>query len=121
MLLSFGSFFVIASCGKDSNNPDYAADADCTVIVSADNTYTNSIKAILDASCATAGCHNQFSAAEGIDFSDYAKSKNAFENKKVLCSIHHGSGCKPMPENLPQLSAASLNKIDCWVKNDYPE
>lgn len=121
MLLSFGTLFVFVSCGKDSNKPDYAADADCGSIVTADNTYTNSIKAILDASCATAGCHNQFSASEGIDFSDYAKSKTAFQNKEVLCSIHHGSGCTPMPENADQLSASVINKIDCWVKNGYLE
>lgn len=121
MLLSFAALVAVTSCKKDSNSADYAANADCTAIVAADNTYTNSIKAILDASCATAGCHNVFSAAEGIDFSDYAKSKNAFQNKKVLCSIHHGSGCTPMPQDKPQLSDSDINKIDCWVKNGYAE
>lgn len=121
LFLSLGTLFVVAACKKDSNSTDYTANADCSAIVAADNTYTNSIKDILDASCATAGCHNAFSAVEGVDLSTYGKSKTAFQNKAVLCSIHHGSGCKPMPENLPQLSASTINKIDCWVKSGYLE
>jgi len=118
-LFSLSLLFVVASCDKDKSGVDYAANADCSAIVAADNTYSNSIKAILDASCASAGCHDAVTASEGIDLSDYAKSKNAFEKKDVLCSIHHGSGCDPMPKGSPQLSNATINKIDCWVKGGY--
>lgn len=120
-IFSLSLLLGVASCGKDNTNADYTANADCSAIVSADNTYNNSIKAIIDANCATAGCHNAFTATEGIDMSDYAKTKNVFENKPALCSIHHGSGCEPMPDNLPKLSDAIINKIDCWVKSGYPE
>lgn len=118
MLFSAATLFVVASCKKE-NTSDYAGNADCSAIVSADNTYTNSIKAILDASCANAGCHDAIAASDGIDLSNYANSKNAFENKKVLCSVHHGSGCKPMPDGSPKLSDATINKLDCWAKNGY--
>ncbi len=119
MLFSAATLFVVASCKKDSSNPDYPADADCSSIVSADNTYTNSIKAILDASCANAGCHDAITASEGIDLSNFTNAKHAFEHKDALCTIHHGSGCKPMPDGSPKLSDATINKIDCWVKNGY--
>ena len=115
------TLLLAVSCGKDSTTVDYTANADCSAIVSADNTYTNGIKAIIDGNCATAGCHNAATASEGIDMSDYAKTKNVFKNKDALCTIHHGSGCKAMPDGLPKLSDATINMIDCWVKNGYVE
>ncbi len=118
-LFSLSLLFVAYSCGKDSSGVDYAANADCSAIVAADNTYSNSIKAILDANCATAGCQDAVTAGEGIDLSDYAKSKIAFDKKDVLCAIHHGSGCEPMPSGGSQLSNSDINKIDCWVKSGY--
>lgn len=118
---SFAMLLGIASCGKDNTSADYTANADCSAIVSADNTYNNGIKAIIDAKCATAGCHNAFTASEGIDMSDYAKTKNVFEKKDALCTIHHGTGCKAMPDGQPKLSDATINQIDCWVKNGYLE
>ena len=114
-------FVAVSSCGKDNAKVDYTANADCSAIVAADNTYTNSIKAILDNNCATAGCHDAITASESMDFSDYAKSKNAFQNKSALCAIHHGKDCVAMPQGLPQLSNADINKIDCWVKSVYLE
>ncbi len=111
------------ACGDDEGSSvDYTADADCTVIVAADNTYNNDIKTILnDYGCSSAGCHDATTAAEGVDLSDYAKTKNAFENKEVLCSIHHGSGCDPMPKGGSKMSNSDINKIDCWVKNGYAQ
>ena len=120
-LFSLSLLFATSSCDKDSSGVDYAANADCSAIAAADNTYTNSIKAILDANCATAGCHDAVTATEGVDLSDYAKSKNAFDKKDALCAIHHGSGCKPMPNGGGQLSNSDINKIDCWVKSGYAE
>ncbi len=120
-LFTLTLLFAATSCGKDNDKVDYAALADCSAIVAADNTYTNSIKAILDASCATAGCHNAVTASAGVDLTTYAKAKTAFENKEALCSIHHGSGCKPMPNVGAQLSNALINQIDCWAKNGYAE
>ncbi|MCF8243735.1 MAG: hypothetical protein K9J37_02540 [Saprospiraceae bacterium] len=120
-LFSLALIFAVASCKKDSNNPDYAANADCTAIVTADNTYTNSIKAILNTGCASAGCHDAISVSSGVDLSNYANSKNVFQNNNALCAIHHGSGCKPMPNGSPKLSDATINKLDCWAKNGYAE
>ncbi len=120
-LFSLSLGFLVSSCEKDSSGVDYTANADCSAIVAADNTYTNSIKAIMDNNCATAGCHNATTAAEGVDLSTYAKTKNAFQKKDALCTIHHGSGCKPMPDGGAKLSDSVINTIDCWVKNGYLE
>jgi hypothetical protein len=112
----------VTSCGKDDDSTvDYASQANCSSLPAAATTYSAVVKPILDQACATAGCHDAITASESIDLSDYAKSKNAFEKKDVLCSIHHGSGCDPMPKGLDQLDATTINKLDCWVKNDYPQ
>ncbi|MBI5914140.1 MAG: hypothetical protein HY842_02090 [Bacteroidetes bacterium] len=125
--LSVASLFLASTlllaigCGKDDTNPDYAANADCSAIVTADNTYTNSIKTILDTNCALSGCHNAATATNGVNLSDYASAKQTFETKDVLCAVHHGSGCPPMPKGGAQLANNLINQIDCWVKNGYAE
>jgi hypothetical protein len=111
----------VGSCKKDSNDVDYASQADCASFPAAVTTYDPTVKAVLDTYCATAGCHDAITASEGIDLTDYAKSKNAFDKKEVLCSVHHGSGCKAMPQGLDKLDATTINLLDCWAKNGYPQ
>lgn len=111
---------LLGNCAKD-NSTDYLEQADCTGIDASANTYTNSIKAILDAQCATSGCHDALTQSENINLTTFASSKSAFQNTNCLCSIHHGSGCKPMPDGSAQLSDAVIQKIDCWAKNGYQQ
>lgn len=119
VLLSLVFILTVISCVKDTTNSDYLDNADCSGIDTDANTYTKSIKAILDTHCATSGCHDAFAQSEGVDLSDYANAKNGFENQDCLCSIHHGSGCTPMPEGASKLSDAIIQKLDCWAKNGY--
>jgi hypothetical protein len=114
--------FTAIACGEDDggDGTDYASQADCSSLPAAATSYELVVKPILDVSCAVGGCHDATTAAEGIDLSDYASSKNAFDKKDALCSIHHGSGCEPMPVG-GKLDDLDINKLDCWVKNDFPE
>ena len=121
-IFSLALVFTAISCGDDdSNTPDYASQANCSSFPAAVTTYAPTVKAVLDTYCATSGCHDGITAAEGIDLSSYAKSKNAFEKKDVLCSVHHGADCVAMPQGSDQLDATTINLLDCWVKNDYAE
>ncbi len=120
-LAGFFIALVALACNKDSASSDYLDQADCTGIDASTNTYNLSIKAILNNNCATSGCHDASTSAEGIDLSSYSAAKDAFNRTECLCSIHHGSGCTPMPQDKPQLSDSDINKIDCWVKNGYAE
>lgn len=70
----------------------------------------------MDTYCALSGCHNASSREAGVDLSTYAKTKNAFETTSCLCTIHHGSGCSPMPKGGSKLSDATIKLIDCWAK-----
>ncbi len=120
------SGLLIVACGDDTNdtpnpnaNSTYTEAADCT---SNNPTYTNDIKAILDANCATAGCHNATTASSGIDLSDYNGSASAVNTSSFLCSIHHGDGdCSHMPQGGPKMSDANITAITCWVKNGMPQ
>ena len=119
--IALSAFIAVASsCKKNKDNPDYAAEANCSAIADSANRYTNSINALLDARCATSGCHNA-SAAGGINLSNYAGAKNAFQNRNALCSVHQGNDCQPMPNSGAKLSDSELNKLDCWVQNGFLE
>ncbi|TNE56412.1 MAG: hypothetical protein EP344_12605 [Bacteroidetes bacterium] len=109
-----------SGCKKEEKK-DYLADADCSQIDIGANTYTFAVKAVLDGSCATVGCHDATTQENGINFSTYAGAKAAFETKAVLCAINHGDECEPMPKGGVKLPAVSLNILMCWAKNGYPE
>lgn len=120
-LVGFILALTALACNKDSSSSDYLDQADCSGIDASTNTYSLSIKTILNNNCATSGCHNAATTAEGIDLSSYSAAKDAFERTECLCSIHHGSGCKPMPDGGGKLSDALIQKIDCWAKNGYAQ
>ena len=110
--LLFG-FVVIFSCGEKETV------VDCQSVVAADNTYTKSLKSIVDASCATSGCHTQSDKAGGIMLHNYERVRSNFVSGKGLCSIKHR--CVPMPEDAPMLSASVIQKFECWVEAGTPE
>lgn len=118
------ALFALATlaCNKDNtSSSNYLDQADCTGIDVSTNTYTFSIKTILNNNCATSSCHSASRAEAGINLSSYSAAKSAFENTNCLCSIHQGSTCRPMPEGAAKLSDAVIQKIDCWAKNGYQE
>lgn len=101
------------SCKKDEIQT-----YDCTGIAP---TYTADIKAIMDASCATSGCHNATTKAKGINLSSYATVKSESQNDRFMGSMQHLSGYDNMPQGASKLSDATLQKIYCWIQNGQPE
>lgn len=107
----------VYACKKNTST-NFADDATCT----STPTYSADVAPILNANCATQGCHNASSKREGIDLSTYALAKNEFmKSNTALASVHHASGVKAMPDGQAKLSDATINKLDCWVKNGCPE
>lgn len=106
-------------CGKDDKNPDYINEANCTSVDAATNTYALAIKTIMDNSCALGGCHDAGTKSEGVDLSNYAGTKKAFESQDLLCSVNHGKDCSAMPKGGLKLSSDVLNRLACWAKNGY--
>lgn len=107
------------ACAREAEAPAQ----DCSGLDPSQNTYTLQLKAVLDANCALAGCHNVSPAPGVVRLSDYAGAREAFEQRDALCSIRHetGSGCSPMPQGSVKLSDEVIQRFACWVENGYRE
>ncbi len=119
--LSIASIITLAtitSCKKEDTNPDLPATFDCT---STTPTYTVDIKPIMDNNCASSGCHNSSSRADGKDYSSYTAVKNGSSSNEFIGSIQHLSGYKAMPQGRAKLSDAQIKTISCWIENGKPE
>ena len=93
---------VAASCNKKENLDD----VDCGKV---NAKFAANVKPIIDAKCATSGCHNANSS--NGDFTNYAgvkaKADDGSIKKRVLAQ-------KNMPPSNP-LSFDELKKIKCWL------
>lgn len=104
-----GLFFLTAtSCKKDDDKFTPMCDG-------SNPTYNGEIKAIIDANCTASGCHNAGSSNGA--WTSYQNMKPVLDNgkfeKQVLID-------QTMPKN-SSLSESTLNTIQCWVDNGYPE
>jgi hypothetical protein len=113
LILLFG--FTLVACDKDDDPK--TSDCDTT-----DVTYTNTIAAIFDSSCAIAGCHvngNEQSTLYSLEGYENAKSSAGFG--RIEGSINHEEGFSPMPKDASKLSACDIDKIEAWINAGYPE
>lgn len=118
-LLTLAVILIIsASCKKKTNASNYTSKADCSTVNDTSNTYNKKIKNIINQNCSS--CHNSGYSAGKINLDSYSNSKNVFLNGEGLCTVHHGTGCKPMPEG-GSLSSSDIQLLDCWVKNGCKE
>ena len=119
----FSSVVILNACKKESEEEHdaayYTASANCNTVVDSLNTFTLSVKAIMESNCAVTGCHNAITKADGTDFSDYATAKDEFLNAEALCTINHD--CEAMPKGGAKLSDAVIAQLTCWVKNGCKE
>lgn len=89
-------------------------------------TYDASVKPIIDASCAYAGCHNGTPGVPG-DYSTYAGLSNDIENgffyrRVVEIRDDPVLGMPPNRATGPtDLTEEEFQLILCWVENEYPE
>ena len=120
ILFLLAAIIVIASI--DSCTKDKVAVQDCS-ITSADtiNTYTNSVKSIMDLNCAYGGCHDAATAFSGVVLDNYENTvANAKNQPKFFCVIDHS--CTPvMPYFLPKMADSLIIKIEAWRENCYAE
>jgi len=108
----FSFFLLVIVIGSISSCKKKTADTfDC----SAAYTYSTDIKPIMEASCATPGCHGNGAKQGGFDLSNYNGCKAAKD--RLDGAVQHLSGYAPMPDGAPKLSDANIQKISCWVKN----
>lgn len=120
IVLALSIPLVFAACGDDvidGTNASYINAANCTT----SPTYTADIASIINASCATTGCHDNIEAAKGLTMEGYANAKAGFDTYNILCSINNDDACTNMPIGSSKLPAADILAITCWAKANFPE
>lgn len=105
---------LVSGCKKETQQPFV-----CSTGVS----YTSHARAILDAHCATGGCHTAPFPAGGIYLSDYANAKAQVLGDDLMCSIKQEVNCTPMPypPGTPPLSDSLISILVCWRNNGCPQ
>ncbi|PHN05083.1 hypothetical protein [Flavilitoribacter nigricans] len=103
----------LGSCGKEEIQT-----FDCSGLTP---TYTENIKSIIDANCATSGCHNATARQNGIDLSTYSLVVSESNRDRFLGSIQQISGYDAMPQGRSKLSDANIQLISCWIENGQPQ
>ena len=106
------SIACIISCTKTATPTTY----NCTTTYS----YAKDIAPILNASCATVGCHNAATKADGYDLSSYTAVKSA-NSSKVIGSMQQISGFEAMPRGANKLHDTLIMKLSCWYNNGTPQ
>ena len=110
----------IQSCYFDSEEELYG-----TSITTCDpevGTYSKNVLPIMNAQCATAGCHNAVTASAGANLSGYAATKSYITNSKdfFIGSIKHTSGFSIMPKGGNKLATCDISKIESWINAGMP-
>jgi cytochrome c5 len=77
-------------------------------------TFAIDIKPILQRYCTR--CHNQ-NEKGGYNFEEISFAKKGGANGELLGTIKHAPGFDPMPANDEPMDAASIAKIEAWVKS----
>ncbi|WP_118972141.1 hypothetical protein [Taibaiella koreensis] len=110
-----------ASCYKDNAEDMYpsgggssSGGCDTTNV-----TFSGTIKPIIDARCATSGCHFDASVT-GIDLFHYSGVAAVANSGKLVSAITHNGQASPMPKGMPKLDDCSIAKIVKWVNSGAP-
>jgi mono/diheme cytochrome c family protein len=111
-LVAISLLGILAQCKKETTTIDCSGTTP---------TYVKDVKPILDANCASSGCHGAANPSDGINLSTYAAAKNAGGSSKFLDSIQHNGGAKAMPKGGSKMSDDKIKVLYCWVQNGMPE
>ncbi|HRO43795.1 MAG TPA: hypothetical protein PL009_13235 [Flavipsychrobacter sp.] len=82
-------------------------------------TYTK-LKPLIDAQCATAGCHAG-AVPSGWDLSNYNGLKAVADNGRLMLAVTHTGGASQMPKGMPKLDPCSIAKLQAWINNNKPQ
>lgn len=140
LLFALALSFAVVSCGEkydcedlemnigdtcddnDANTEDDLVTADCNCEgTEIPVTYTNTVKAITDASCGVSGCHAGTSPAGGFALETYDQVSGAASFGRIIGAINHESGYTAMPPSGTKLPQADIDAITEWIDNGTPE
>lgn len=105
---------VVAGCYNDNKETLYPA-PDPGSCVTANLRFSTDIQPILNANCATPGCHNTSSSAGGFVLDTYQGVTAAVSAGRLLGTIRHESGYSAMPKGNNKLADCEISKIAAWI------
>lgn len=119
IILALSAFLlVLSSCYKDNAEDMYpgsgGSSCDTTNV-----TFAATIKPVLDARCATAGCHAG-AATTGIDLSTHSGAAAVASSGQLLDAINQNGQAAAMPQGQPKLDDCTIAKITKWVNDGAP-
>lgn len=109
------SFLFVYSCDDDDDDDD-DFDGIETPIEDIDPYYFNTIEPIMNQSCATSGCHDATTKADGIELTSFDRVKDAFVDEDAWEEITSNR----MPVGNP-LSQSDKDAIEAWIESDYTD
>lgn len=77
--------------------------------------YSKQVVSILNNNCVT--CHNASSANGGVKLDSYAEVKLQVDNGKLLGTMSHSNGFKPMPSSGNKISDCNIIIVKKWIDN----
>lgn len=102
-LFAFG--LILSSCTSDKITPTPSA---CPDIVS----FSTQIQPMINANCATSGCHNV--SGPGIPaLTNYSEVEANAES--ILTVIRQENTPSPMPQGAPKLADSLIQQVACWI------
>ena len=108
--------FYFSSCTKDKTATPVTCIQTDTL-----NTYTKSVKMVLDGECLGSGCHEGAGQA-GVILDNYSGAVSAVkDNSKFFCSIEF-SCAQTMPQGYSSpIDTSEINAIKRWRDNCYAQ
>lgn len=105
---------MLSSCYYDNKEELYPNTYGTQITCDTTNlTYTNSIKTIIDANCASSSCHS--TGGTSPDLSSYTNVTSNITRVKV-----RAIDLKTMPASAP-LSVCEINKLQAWINAGTPQ
>ncbi|MFY0643625.1 MAG: hypothetical protein JXR19_04095 [Bacteroidia bacterium] len=118
-LIILSALALIWSCSDKETTGDNNNDNNNTSLCdSLSPNYTDHIKPVMDNLCTP--CHISSSDA-GVNVSTYNNTKSAAGQSVFVKSLKHEAGAEPMPKNAAKLSDNTIELIECWIENGFPE
>lgn len=117
LFMSLLVLLAFTACKEDEDPVDPPVAGECDDA----RTYTADVKTIMDANCATSGCHDANTMANDINLSDYTNTAAEADMDRFMKAVRHESGVTPMPIGAAKLSDAIITELACWIEQGRPE
>lgn len=102
----------LTSCYYDIESELYGGQL-CDTLGTA--SYSQSVAPLMGQFCTN--CHGGSSPEAGISLETYDEVNAQVSNGKLSCTVNHGEGCSPMPDNAPKIPQCDILEIERWINS----